>query len=82
MEEVTLKVNVIVGGQHYPRGTVIDKALLPNHLRIRKYIEPGAVHINSIMPIDMIEMGEAEVEEEGGSPMRELTIPRRKGLRR
>jgi hypothetical protein len=77
MEEVTLRVNVIVEGQHYPRGSVIDKALLPLHLRTNKYIARGAVHVNKVMPIDMIELGD-EIEEQEESPMQELILPTRK----
>lgn len=74
MEEVTLKVNVIVEGQHYPRGSVVDKDLLPIHLRSNKYIVHGAVHINRVMPIDMVEVGELELDEETTSPMHEPTM--------
>lgn len=74
MQEVTLKVNVIVGGRHYPRGSVVDKELLPSHLRTTKHIVNGIVHINRVMPIDMIVIDEDEVDEEESSPMRELTM--------
>lgn len=74
MDEVTLKVNMIVEGQHYPRGSVVSKGLLPTHLCTKKHIVQGAVHINRVMPIDMIEIGEEEPDEEVTSPMRELTM--------
>lgn len=76
MQEVTLKVNVIVGGRHYPRGSVVDKELLPSHLRTTKHIVNGIVHINRVMPIDMIDIDEEgdELVEEVSSPMRELTM--------
>lgn len=74
MHEVTLKVNVIVGGRHYPRGSVVDKDMLPSHLRTTKHIVNGMVHINRVMPIDMIVIDEEEVDEEESSPMRELTM--------
>jgi hypothetical protein len=72
MEEVTLKVNLIVRGQHYLRGSIIDKALLPLHLRTNKYVARGAVHVNKVMPVDIVEIGE-EIEELDVSPMHELT---------
>lgn len=66
---------MILEGQHFPRGSVVNKELLPNHLRIGKYIVPGVVSINKVMPIDMIEVGdEIEISEEDESPMRELTM--------
>jgi hypothetical protein len=75
MEKVTLKVNMIVGGRHFPRGSVVSRELLPNRLRTGKYIVPGVVSINKVMPIDMIEVGDdIEIVEEDESPMRELTM--------
>lgn len=73
MEEVTLKVNMIVEGQHYSRGSVVDRDLLPSHLRSNRYIVNGVVSINRVMPIDMIEI-EDEIDEVDVSPMRELTM--------
>jgi hypothetical protein len=73
MDEVTLKVNMILGGQHYSRGSVVDRELLPSHLTTNKHIVNGAVHINRVMPIDMIAI-EDDLDEQEVSPMRELTM--------
>lgn len=72
----TLKVNMILGdGQHYPRGSIVDRELLPRHLQIATYIEEGIVTINRIMPVDEIELkDELEELDETASPMRELTL--------
>jgi hypothetical protein len=77
MSEVTLVHNVIMpDGKFVPRGTVIDRDELPPHLRKPKYIEEGAVHINKVMPVDMIEVGdELDVHGEGEQHvMKELTL--------
>lgn len=66
---------MIIGGQHYSRGSVVDRDVLPSHLRTSKNIVNGAVHINRVMPIDMVEIEEiGEGEEEEISPMRELSM--------
>lgn len=64
---------MIVEGQHYSRGSVVDRDLLPSHLRSNRYIVNGVVSINRVMPIDMIEI-EDEIDEVDVSPMRELTM--------
>jgi hypothetical protein len=80
MQECTLKVNMILGdGKYYNRGTVLDIDILPAHLRTRDYIAKGAVSINKVMPIDVIEIEDVKMEDEEGieqqpSPMRELTF--------
>lgn len=92
--DCTLKVNMILeDGKHYDRGTVLPIEKLPNHLRTDEYIVKGAVSINRVMPIDMVEVGQ-DIEEtsadEQASPMKELTlselqppaITRRKPVRR
>src|SRR5258705_2509880 len=78
--ECTLKVNMILeDGKYYNRGTVLDISRLPAHLRIRDYIVKGAVSINKVMPIDVIEIEDVKLEDEEGeesvpSPMKELTL--------
>lgn len=76
--ECTLKVNMILAdGQHYPRGSIVAKEMIPLHLRGATYIENGVITINRLMPIDLIEIkdtNEGDEEEEAASPMRELTL--------
>jgi hypothetical protein len=73
----TLKVNMILEhGQAYPRGTVLDREMIPAHLRKPDYIADGIANVDVISPIDAIEIEDTEAEEQGQvSPMQELILP-------
>jgi hypothetical protein len=72
----TLKVNMILEqGQVYPRGTVLDREIIPAHLRKSAYIADGIVNVDIISPIDAIEIEDTDVEEQDQvSPMQELEL--------
>jgi hypothetical protein len=38
MAEVVLKVNMIIGGTHYPFGTKLEEDIIPDHLLIDEYV--------------------------------------------
>lgn len=66
---------ILEDGKHYDRGTVLPLEKLPIHLRRDEYIVKGAVSINRVMPIDMIEVSDKiEEADEQVSPMKELTL--------
>jgi hypothetical protein len=62
--EVTLKVNMIIGGRHYPFGTVLDEEEVPNHLRTPEYITDidGVPNIQGNEEFMLEEPGEEEDE--------------------
>jgi hypothetical protein len=72
----TLKVNMILEhGQAYPRGTVLDREMIPAHLRKSDYIADGVANVDIISPIDAIEIEDTDVEEQSQvSPMQELAL--------
>jgi hypothetical protein len=79
MSQVTLKVNVLMDGKMFPRGSVMDRSRLPPHLLTEENVVDGVVHINAILPVDMVELKELDGEEDiyatTSSPMKELEIP-------
>jgi len=69
---------ILEDGKHYDRGTVLDIDRLPDHLRKEEYIAQGAVSINTVMPVDIIELDDVQLEDEleqKPSPMKELELP-------
>jgi hypothetical protein len=76
----TLKVNMIFeNGQHHARGSVLDRELIPAHLRKPDYIADGVVGMELTTPVEVIELEDLELEDKdkqlsGESPMRELTL--------
>jgi hypothetical protein len=72
----TLKVNMILEhGEYHARGSVLDRELIPPHLRTPEYVVDGVAKIDTTTPIDEIDIKDVELEDEQESPMQELTLP-------
>jgi hypothetical protein len=72
MSKVQLKVNMIIGGTHYPFGSVLDEDFIPERLRKEEYLgEPVAPE-----PVPDVEGYDLETEldvadyEKGVEPVR------------
>jgi hypothetical protein len=49
MASVRLKVNMIIDGEHYVRGSLLEDSLIPPHLRTEANIEHDIAHREGVM---------------------------------